>query len=52
MNRHLNNEVQECKTGHMKVRALRGVRKQMIVKKVNMVDVLSIQVLIWSIQIC
>jgi hypothetical protein len=42
MNRHQNNERQECKTGHTKGRALMGGGGQ--TKKLNMVDVLSIQV--------
>jgi hypothetical protein len=43
MNRHLNNEGQEWETGHTKRRVLMrkgGSKKE--VKKVNMVDVLSI----------
>jgi hypothetical protein len=44
MNRYINNEGQEWKTGHTKERALTsGWSQKKEVKKVNMVDTLSIQ---------
>jgi hypothetical protein len=45
MNRHQNSEGQECKPGLIKGKALMGGGGQMKkVKKVNMIDALSIQV--------
>jgi hypothetical protein len=55
LNRHLNNKGQEWKKRHTKRRVLMGGgvneegKKK---KKVNMVDVLSIQVWIWNIKTC
>jgi hypothetical protein len=53
MNRDLNNEGQEYKTGHIKGRALvvwGGERREQ--GKVNMVDVFSIQICTWNIETC